>query len=175
VQDVRLKPALFDRLCDDAPGERLEAARKRYTTAQELRESVVRDLGWLLNSVRLSAVQDLADYPLAARSVLNFGLPDLSGRTLSSIDIPELEAEIRQAILDFEPRLLPESLRVAVHEHHDNPGNPQAVGPNSLQFTIEAKLIAHPLPLAMWLRTEIDLETGDVSVAEWNRDAAPRA
>lgn len=169
MQDVRLKPALFDRLCDDAPGERLEAARKRYTTAQELRESVVRDLGWLLNSVRLSAVQDLADYPLAARSVLNFGLPDLSGRTLSSIDIPELEAEMRQAILDFEPRLLPDSLRVAVED------NQQAVGPNSLQFTIEAKLIAHPLPLAMWLRTEIDLETGDVSVAEWNRDAAPRA
>jgi type VI secretion system protein ImpF len=172
VQDVRLKPALFDRLCDDAPGERLEAARKRYTTAQELRESVVRDLGWLLNSVRLSAVQDLADYPLAARSVLNFGLPDLSGRTLSSIDIPELEAELRQAILEFEPRLLPESLRVAVHGNHDNQ---QSVGPNSLQFTIEAKLIAHPLPLAMWLRTEIDLETGDVSVAEWNRDGAPRA
>jgi type VI secretion system protein ImpF len=168
-QDLRLKPALFDRLCDDAPGERLESSRRRFTSAQELRDGVVRDLGWLLNSVRLGVIQDLAAYPLAARSVINFGLPDLSGRTLSSIDVPELEAQLRQAILDYEPRLMPESLRVAVL---DTAG---VTGPNSLQFTIEAKLIAHPLPLSMWLRTEIDLETGDVSVAEWNQESAARS
>jgi type VI secretion system protein ImpF len=163
--DERIKPALLDRLSDDEPGERSEGPRLRFATARELRDSVVRDLAWLLNSVRLSSVQDLAAYPLAARSVLNFGLPDLSGRTLTSVDVPELEAQLKQAIIDFEPRLLPDSLHVSVHDFADTSN---IHGPNSLQFSIEAKLIAHPLPLSMWLRTDIDLETGDVSVAEWD-------
>jgi type VI secretion system protein ImpF len=33
-------------------------------------------------------------------------------------------------------------------------------------FTIEAELWAQPLPLRLFLRTELDLETGEVKVAE---------
>lgn len=133
----------------------------RFASARSLRESVVRDLGWLLNSVRLSSVQDLAAYPHAARSALNFGMPDLAGRTLTSIDVPALEAELREAILNYEPRLVPESVVVGVRD------SATEFGINSMQFTIDAMLMAYPAPLALCLRTEIDLETGDVSVAEW--------
>jgi len=133
----------------------------RFASARSLRESVVRDLGWLMNSVRLSSVQDLAAFPYAARSSLNFGLPDLAGRTLTSIKVPELEAELREAILNYEPRLVPESVSVAVRDATTD------FGINSMQFTIEAMLMAYPAPLALCLRTEIDLETGEVSVAEW--------
>jgi type VI secretion system protein ImpF len=159
--DERLKPSLLDRLTDDEPTETREAIRLRFASARSLRESVVRDLGWLLNSVRLSSVQDLAAYPYAARSALNFGLPDLAGRTLTSIDVPALEVELREAIINYEPRLVPESVAVAVRETSTD------LGINSMQFTIEAMLMAYPAPLALCLRTEIDLETGDVSVAEW--------
>jgi type VI secretion system protein ImpF len=165
--NAKWKPSLLDRLCDDEPGELREAPHKRSASVQELRESVVRDLGWLLNSVRLGATQDLAAYPYVARSVLNFGLPDLTGRTLSSIDLPELQAELRQAIVHFEPRLLPSSVAVRVENTAAESGH------NSLQFTIEAQLLAHPLPLALWLRTEIDLESGEVSVAEWTKEPTP--
>jgi type VI secretion system protein ImpF len=133
----------------------------RFASARSLRESVVRDLGWLMNSVRLSSVQDLAAFPYAARSSLNFGLPDLAGRTLTSIKVPELEAELREAIITYEPRLVPESVSVAVRDATTD------FGINSMQFTIEAMLMAYPAPLALCLRTEIDLETGEVSVAEW--------
>ena len=133
----------------------------RFASARSLRESVVRDLGWLMNSVRLSSVQDLAAFPYAARSSLNFGMPDLAGRTLTSIDVPELEAELREAIINYEPRLVPESVSVAVRDATTE------YGVNSMQFTIEAMLMAYPAPLALCLRTEIDLETGEVSVAEW--------
>ena len=47
-----------------------------------------------------------------ARSVLNFGLPALAGQTASALDIVDLERLIRQAILDFEPRILPGTLEV---------------------------------------------------------------
>jgi type VI secretion system protein ImpF len=159
--DERLKPSLLDRLTDDEPTETREAIRMRFASARSLRESVVRDLGWLLNSVRLSSVQDLAAYPHAARSALNFGLPDLAGRTLTSVDVPALEADLRQAIIHFEPRLVADSVEVAVRDSQTD------FGINSMQFTIDAMLMAYPAPLALCLRTEIDLETGDVSVSEW--------
>jgi type VI secretion system protein ImpF len=160
--DERLKPSLLDRLTDDEPTEAREPISMRFASARSLRQSVVRDLAWLLNSVRLSSVQDLAAYPFAARSALNFGLPDLAGRTLTSIDVPALEVELREALVHYEPRLVAESVSVAVHRD-----SPSDLGINSMQFTIEAMLMAYPAPLALCLRTEIDLETGDVSVAEW--------
>lgn len=160
MTDERLKPSLLERLTDDEPSERREAVRERYTSTRMLRDSVVRDLGWLLNSVRLSSVQDLSEYPHAAKSVLNFGLPDLAGRTLSSIDSSQLESELKQAILLFEPRLLPESVKVSMNEQAAD------TAVNSMQLTIEGVLQVYPTPLGLWLRTEIDLETGDVTVED---------
>jgi type VI secretion system protein ImpF len=160
----RRKPSLLDRLSDDDPGEQRESVHARFVTNRQLRESVVRDLAWLLNSVRLTTVQDLAAFPRAAKSVLNFGLPDLAGRTLSSIDLPTLEAELRQAIVTFEPRLLPHSVDVQVAS--DTAGNSH----NSLQFTIQAELAVQPVPLSLLLRTDIDLESGEVNVTEWTKD-----
>ena len=81
----------------------------------QLRQAVLRDLAWLLNSTRLDAKMDAATFPLARRSVINFGLPALSGETATSIEISDLERGIRQAILDFEPRILPSTLRVEGH------------------------------------------------------------
>jgi type VI secretion system protein ImpF len=169
TQAERLKPSLLDRLTDDAPAERRDAEHKRFASTKQLRESVVRDLGWLLNSVRLAAVQDLDAYPHVAKSVLNFGLPDLAGRTASSVDGPLLERQLRQVIVDFEPRLLSSTITVRVVK-----GSHEA-SPNSLQLRIEAELVAHPVPVFVWLRTEIDLENGQVSIAEWEREPTPRA
>jgi type VI secretion system protein ImpF len=101
-----------------------------------------------------------ATLPNARRSVINFGLPALSGQTASMIEVPDLERAIRQAILDFEPRILPESLQVRALEndamdHH-----------NVIGVEISGQLWAQPLPLELLVRTEIDLETGQVEVAD---------
>jgi type VI secretion system protein ImpF len=159
----RLKASLLDRLIDDEPDELRDAPQRRSITTKQLRESVVRDLGWLLNCVRLSTTQPLDAYPYAAKSVLNFGLPDLAGRTTTSVDAPALERQLRQAVLDFEPRLVPSSVVVRVLK------SPAESMHNNLQLVIEAMLLAHPVPLALWLRTEIDLENGEVSITEWER------
>jgi type VI secretion system protein ImpF len=177
LPDERLKPSLLERLTDDAPLDAVEGLRERFATARTLRDSVVRDLGWLLNSVRLSSTQDLAAFPLAAKSVLNFGMPDLAGRTLSSIDVSSLEAELKQAIIDFEPRLLPDSVQVTVQSKNAvarGAHTEQDETANSMQFIVQALLQAYPSPLGLWLRTEIDLETGDVSIADVGQAGALR-
>jgi type VI secretion system protein ImpF len=156
----RLQPSLLDRLTDDAPERRTEGPEQRILSLQGLRDAVRRDLGFLLNSTRLSAVQDLSDYPYVERSVVNFGVPDLAGRPASTIDKVETARSVRRAILDFEPRLLRSSLRVEVAL------NPNEHSRNALRFDIVADLWCQPLPVRLYLRTDLNLEDGEARVTE---------
>ena len=159
----RLQPALLDRLTDDEPSKSHEAPERRVISKSRLRRAVLRDLAWLFNATKPSS---LGLGPHVRRSVVSYGLPALSGRAASSLDVNELERSIRQAILDFEPRILPETLEVRAIplpnalDHH-----------NILGVEIAGELWAQPVPLELLVRTEIDLETGRVEIA----DLAPRA
>jgi type VI secretion system protein ImpF len=158
----RLQPALLDRLTDDEPDKRLEPREHRVLSKVRMRQAVLRDLAWLFNSTRLeTGAYPLANVPYARRSVINFGLPPLSGQTASTVEITDIERGIRQAILDFEPRILPETLQVKALvelselDHH-----------NVIGVQIHGQLWAQPVPLELLIRTEIDLETGKVQIAD---------
>lgn len=157
----RLQPALLDRLSDDAPDKTQETREARLITRQKLRAAVIRDLAWLLNSTRPNDGIDWASAPQAERSVLNYGLPALSGETASTLDVGALEQRIRRAIVDFEPRIDASTLRVealvtqAALDHH-----------NQIQLEIHGNLWAQPVPIEMLLRTDVDLETGQVNVQD---------
>jgi type VI secretion system protein ImpF len=159
----RLQPALLDRLTDDEPASALESAESRVINKARLRAMVLRDLAWLFNTTRSETI-DAEAAPQAARSVLGFGLPPLAGRTASSLDPSALEERVRQAILAFEPRILPDSLRVEAVvterqlDHH-----------NQMGFVISGHLWAQPVPLELLLHTDIDLESGRVEVKEGRR------
>ena len=120
----RLQPALLDRLTDDEPDKKLEPREHRVLSKSRMRQAVLRDLAWLFNATRLDSSTSLAKWPYVARSVVNFGLPALSGQTASTVEIHDLERHLKQAILDFEPRILPETLDVkallepGVLDHH---------------------------------------------------------
>jgi type VI secretion system protein ImpF len=162
----RLQPSLLDRLTDDAREQTQESREQRVLSMRNLRKAVLRDLGWLLNSTSLGSVQDLTGYPLASRSVLNFGLPDLSGKTATGLDPLELGRRIRQAIEDFEPRILRDSVRVTPLPHSDHGS------PNQVAFEIHGELWGQPLPERLYLKTELDLEAGDVKLYDIeSRDA----
>lgn len=161
TQAERLQPSLLDRLTDDEPDKAQESRQRRVLSPARLRESVRRDLVWLFNTTNLECVQpDVTDMPLVAQSTVNYGLPDFTGRTATGVDVGELEALLRAAIISFEPRLLKASVKVrlAIDDAEMNH--------NAMKFTIEALLWAQPLPLRLFLRTAIDLETGEVEVTE---------
>jgi type VI secretion system protein ImpF len=158
----RLQPSLLDRLTDDEPAQGQESRQRRVMSIQKLRECVLRDVAWLLNTTNL-AQSDLAErYPYVAKSVVNYGLPDLAGLTASAVDVEELEIVVRQALIDFEPRILRHTLKVRAHTGDD-------MSHNALVFEIEGDLWAQPVPLELFLKTEIDLECGDITVSELTR------
>jgi type VI secretion system protein ImpF len=156
----RLQPSLLDRLTDDEPDQRQETGDKRVLSPQRLRDSVRRDLTWLLNTTNLTAVQELSEYPEVERSTLNFGIPDLAGKTASSVDDGALVRLLRRAIWDFEPRLLRNTVKVHIVV------DPDRHNPNAVCFTIEADLWSQPLPLRLYLRTDVNLEDGEAQVTE---------
>ncbi len=156
----RLQPALLDRLTDDDPFHREEAEERRMMTKSQLRQAVLRDLGWLFNAVQpLGRLMET--HPHVGDSVLNFGLPALSGQLASKVDVSLLEKTIRQAILRFEPRILPESLEVRALE-----ASSVLDTHNVIEFDIRGHLWAQPVPLEILLRTQMDLEAGQVEVRE---------
>ncbi|QDT03968.1 Gene 25-like lysozyme [Rubripirellula lacrimiformis] len=77
-----------------------------------LRTQIQRDLLALFATRRLSEDTDLEAWPLVRNSVLNYGIPDLSGSTGSSINTGKLQQELTSVIKSFEPRLRPDTLTV---------------------------------------------------------------
>jgi len=158
----RLQPSLLDRLCDDESANTQESREQRVLSIRRLRQSVLRDIAWLLNAVSLESVQSLDKYPEAAKSVINFGIPDLSGHNLSHNDIGLIEKRIRKAILNFEPRILPNTLNIKVI-------STDSYNHNAMNFDIEGDLWMQPVPLRLYLKTQLDLETGSVMVTDNSR------
>jgi len=120
----------------------------------------LRDLAWLLNTSNLAVTEDLSHDPQVQNSVLNYGVPELAGTTVSNMDIPLLERQIRQAILDFEPRILAKTLKVKLSV------DDKKMSHKTVSFLIEGQLWAQPLPINLYLSTDLDLETGTATVNE---------
>ena len=158
----RLQPSLLDRLTDDEPDRKQESRHHRVLSQRRLRYLVRRDLVWLLNTGQLSATVDLSNYPLVAESVLNYGIPSLAGHTLSSLELPLLEKSLKEAIVAFEPRILQGGLRVRIVQDE------KESRPSGISFVIEGQLWADPSPERLYMRTQLDLETGDARVEEFS-------
>jgi type VI secretion system protein ImpF len=155
----RINPSLLDRLTDEAPGA--AGGRGGSTSLSELRKSVLRDLAWLFNTTQVLDAETAQAWPQVRNSVLNYGLPPLAGTHASSIDFPRLERALRQAIIDFEPRILADSVSVKAQLERDSLDHH-----NVISLNIAGLLWAQPIPIELLLRTQLDLESGQNRVDE---------
>ena len=155
----RLQPSLLDRLADDEPDKGIESRERRVLSIRTLREGVLRDLAWLLNTTNLLSVTNLQKLPHVANSVLNYGMPDLSGMSVAGLNLADLERVIRQAIWDFEPRLVRSSVSVKAIA--------SSVGENNkIMFEIEADMWAQPYPERLYLKTELDVDRATIRLTD---------
>jgi type VI secretion system protein ImpF len=138
--------------------ESVETAERRLVSMRRLREYVCRDLAALLNAMSLESSDDLTRYPDVQSSVLNFGMPSLAGTAVVAVDPLKTATVIEQAIGRFEPRL--RKVRVT-----PEPARDRADG-HALSFKIDAELWGQPVAQHLILRTRIDMDSGNGSVAE---------
>jgi type VI secretion system protein ImpF len=145
-------------LRDDEPSNQEESRTHRVISLQRYKEGVVRDLRWLFNAnahlaIEGTAERGLSHYPEANRSVLNFGTRQLSG--IIALDIDKFERQLGEAIKLFEPRFLSHSLKIKA-----------TVDRHLISFELRAELWAEPVSEQLFLRTTLDIETGQTAVGD---------
>ncbi|HXD89235.1 MAG TPA: type VI secretion system baseplate subunit TssE [Urbifossiella sp.] len=147
---VRLLPSFLDRLFDpESMGGRVAGYDHR-----QMMNSVRADLEELLNARQ--TYQDLPEfYTEATRSILTFGLPDLSCVSANSdAERGDLARMVQSIIARFEPRL--RKIRVSVAGENAKAGL-------ALAFAIEAELNVDPAP-EIGFETILELTTGRATV-----------
>jgi type VI secretion system protein ImpF len=159
--EVRLQPFLLDRLRDDAASR----AEGRGSSMRRYREALLRDLRWLLNAKCHGAADGLGDFPLVERSVVNYGLLDLTGMTASEVSAQQVELSVKRAIEAFEPRIIKGSLTVQCTAGQPAGGGPGKDGIHVIALEIRGQMWAQPAPETLYIKTEVDLETGTYQVS----------
>jgi len=141
-------------------GERVIAGRRlrarQVITESMLRREVARDLDALLNTVALESTVNMDDAPYVRKSILNYGLPDLSNRTIDEAGVNEIPDEIRAAVINYEPRLAAGSLRI----ERDNTVDAVEL---KIRFLVRAELVCHPVHVPVEFIADI-VETGKIVV-----------
>ena len=150
----RLQPCLLDRLTDDEPEVNRESRDRRIVSLQRYKSAVLRDLEMILNSKRHPLHDNIYEFGEVAKSVLNFGILDICGAPILNTKPAEIESQVKEAIICFEPRITQRSLSVRMVSPLDS----EYI--RSISFEIEAELWAQPLPDRLFVKTEVDLETG---------------
>lgn len=151
-----LVPTLLERLRDNEPGKRSESESTCMVTRTQMREIIRESLVTLFNTTNLeNEIPDRCTQALS--SVINYGIPPLAGGFTSDLRWQEVERILRRAILRFEPRIMPDSLRIA--PPHDSGDHHTG---NTLSFTIHAMIHMEPYPLPFTLMSDVDLETNSV-------------
>ncbi|MCC7011414.1 MAG: type VI secretion system baseplate subunit TssE [Planctomycetes bacterium] len=148
-------PSLLDRLIDDAPESNVERFSEGYQNLAEMQAAIRRDIENLLNTRKRQL-----DWPavgeLVERSVLGYGVPDISGRQLGSA---QQRAQFLKSVEDLIRRYEPRFKRVKV--------SPQsAVNPldRTLHFSIDADVFAEPAPEHVAFDTTVEPVTRSLKV-----------
>jgi type VI secretion system protein ImpF len=146
---------LLDRLRDDHPELAGDPTLTRADSVRLLKDSVRRDLEDLLNTRRVG-LGDPETQPELARSILYYGIPDLSSMSRDSPEVlTRLARSLEQVIAAHEPRL--DNVRIALA--------PRDAGPLSeVRFTVEAMLRLDPSPERVAFDTVLAKGSGEVEI-----------
>ncbi len=153
----RLQPSLLDRLTDQEPTQKTEGREYRAIDLSRLREILQRDLSWLLNTNSLENTLDKSLYPNVINSVLNYGVVEVAGEYSTTEKAEMIRKSINRAITLHEPRIIPGTANVEIRAEENS--NEMLV-----YFDIHADMWAQPVPIELYLRSNVDLTSGKVTL-----------
>jgi type VI secretion system protein ImpF len=152
--DQLLLPSVLDRLIDQEPQVHREPPQGRSQLLRDLKFAVRRDLENLLNT-RVRCIPFPPELAELKQSLVNYGIPDLTGAFLGSTrEREEFRRTIQAVILLYEPRLKKLSVTLRDQEAIDR----------TIRFHIEATLQAEPTPEPVAFDSMLRLTTGTFEV-----------
>ncbi|HUT09707.1 MAG TPA: type VI secretion system baseplate subunit TssE [Thermoguttaceae bacterium] len=158
--DQPLVPSVLDRLLDDRPDVKREPAKSRSQVLRELKQSLRRDLENLLNTRWrcTSWPEDLDELEL---SLVNYGIPDITGADLgSAAERERFRRLVEKVIRHFEPRF--KQVKVEMLDK----AQPLE---RTLRFRIDALLHAEAAPEPVVFDSMLQPATGNVEVKGTSR------
>jgi len=155
-----LEPGRAEIISLDTAGTQLNlgsAATIERFNEKALRGTIRRELNWLLNTTQLDAVQDLDAYPEVQTSVLNYGVPDMTGRASVLAAVQARTEQILEAIRRFEPRIDAQSLSVELGSSSRD---------HAVSFIIRGDIVAAIKAMPVQYVADLEAETGVARVHE---------
>lgn len=154
VEDVREK------------GERVISKRGSFgrfgVNDRQMRNALSDHLVDLVNTINLSSIEPMEDLPRVSKSILNFGLPDVTHMTSEDMQVDEVAENLRKALIAFEPRLNAEALAIT-RGRMDDMGE-------RISFSVQAEMLARPINLAVEFTADVDIHSGKVHVSNLAAD-----
>lgn len=142
-------------------GERVIAdrgsLRRRGAEEARLKRDLGIDLAALVDTVALQSAEDLSAFPRIRKSILNYGIQDLTGVTVGSEAVDEIGENLKSALLQHEPRLNAATLTVERTKDEDEANE-------RVRYRVRAEMICKPLDVPIEFVAEIDAASGKVVV-----------
>lgn len=159
---AKCQPTLFERLADQDPYELHEKQPLRLITAEELKESVAKDLEALLNCRCASTTDVLEQFPESLGSMCSYGMSDFVGLSLANpADRNHICRSLERTIAIHERRLRQVHVSLSLENG--------AV--NRLKFAINALLVVHPSTEPVYFDALLQPSTLQYSVSKSRRTA----
>lgn len=124
----------------------------------QLRTHLANDLSSLMSTTHLEAVEDLKDFEHVRKSILNYGMRDMSTMSTSDIVDTRIMRELKAALIRYEPRLIPETVEIQLRAGGETVNQ-------RLAFDIRAEMAAKPVDVPLEFIAEVDTGAGKVSMA----------
>ncbi len=144
-------------------GERIIAGR-RTSPRSAIRESVLKeeladDLSALLNTVNLESIEDLEGLEEVRRSILNYGIDDLTAISADSQEAKGIAPRLQQILRDHEDRLVDGSVRLAA-ESVTNEASAR------IAIHINAEMYASPTDVPVEFVADVESYSGKVRIKQ---------
>lgn len=147
--------SVLDRLIDYEPGNSREPVTSRSKNLRQLKDTVRRDLEWLLNTRKVAGLP--SDLKELNNSLAAFGLPDFANLSAGYIDDQKrMVSDIEETIRVFEPRL--QDVVVTLQ--------PSRSVERLMHFRIDGRLNVEPAPEPVSFDTVLQLVSGQYVIKE---------
>ncbi|CEJ14871.1 type VI secretion system baseplate subunit TssE [Phreatobacter sp. AB_2022a] len=153
-------PRIGDAAAGDAPRQArpTRLSGRPPITEGALRQEVARDLANLVNTVSLASAIDLDGFDAVRRSVLNFGLREVTAHFADQAADGRLARDVEEAIRHHEPRLLAGTLRIKQVVRVDEPSL-------NVRLEISADLSCEPVDVPVVFIADIDVDSRKINIA----------
>ena len=150
---TRTRASVFDRLIDYEPRTSTENPRSQTFSVAEMKQSVLRDLEWLLNTRQpIFADQKMVE---AKNTVIFYGVPDFTGLGVrSEVEFKQFAADVETAIRTFEPRIFDVEITFEPVDNFDR----------QIRFRVDARLDVDPAPEPITFDSVVHAGSGRVSM-----------